>query len=159
FHRGRDRCRRCRARAKRQRDGESRAPSDFAFNLDLSTHGLNKTRHDGETKPGALYMSTRFAVQAFKLAEDAFGLVYRNAGSRVTHLQNEVEALSRGLGFGRNGDIALLCKLHRIADDVEQDLLNAVRIALEPDARRERQHSAEAQTLVTRPSRHHVANG
>src|SRR2546421_395042 len=103
---------------------ERASAADFALDPDASAHEFDQTRANGQPKPGAAIFSGGGAVSLRKRLENEFLLFFRNAAARVCDAPMHHDRFP-GLRF----QLCLhtygtsVCELDRIANQIQQDLL------------------------------------
>ena len=113
-----------------QRDAEHRADARFAPHLHVTIHQLREPPHDRETKAAAAEPARGRAVGLGEWLEQSRPFVCTDADSGIGHLQRHVvPALANRRRRRADMDAAALRKLHRIAEQIEQDLAHPHRVA------------------------------
>src|SRR5919108_784815 len=102
-----------------QHEVEHAPPSRLAVQGDLAPHHPRESPADGETQPGAGCRSLRLS----EVLEDGFVLLARDARTGVAYGDLELRVAGP---FRLHVDFALLRELHRIAEEVDQDLTDAL---------------------------------
>ena len=115
-------------------DDEGRADAGFALDLDVALHGLGQTAHDGEAETGAAEAARGRAVGLHEGLEQALALFGGEADAAVgdADAQPDIVAAVIGQALQREPDRARFGELDGVAQQVEQDLLQAQRIADHP---------------------------
>ena len=113
-----------------QRDGEGGSTAQLALNLYFASVKLHQTSRDREAQSRSAELAADAAVGLRELIENIEQLVRRNARSAILHrdLKQELAGVNERSAHPYVHR-SMLGKLHRIADQVGDDLADAQRIA------------------------------
>jgi hypothetical protein len=128
---------------------ELTADPGLALEPETAAHHLDELRRDGETEAGAAVSARRRRVGLDERPEDLPPLVLGHADARVSHRAAEQHVVVAPLGNGDlDAHLALVGELDRVADQVEQDLTEASRIAGERRRHVRRDAARQLQPLL-----------
>ena len=136
--------RRGRRLAETNGDDEGGTPARLAHQLDATLHGLGETAHDGEAEAGAAEAARGRAVGLHEGLEQAALLLVVEADAGVGDPDAERLAACR---LERQPHRAGLGELDGVAQEIEQDLLQAQRIAAHAFGHAGRDIGGELQAL------------
>ena len=135
---------------QRHADPEGAALPWRALDTDLPAHERRQALADREPEPGSAVLLRHRAVGLLESLEDAqlFGGIDPDA--LIDHLQAQVNHPAlRGNLAGAHDDVAGIGELHRVGEEIDQDLGEADRIAGKRTGQHRVDLAAQAQTLVT----------
>ena len=110
--------------AQRDRHGEGRPFSLFAFHFDMAVHQLHDAFRDGHTKAGAAVFACGGGILLAERVEEVRQklLAHADAGIPENELQHSLTAEALSL-FDQKGDFsALRRELHRVAQNIDHHL-------------------------------------
>src|SRR5439155_12377418 len=115
---------------ERQLEAERAAEADRALHADTAGHRLDQLLRDGRPEPGAAE-AARGGLVCLREALEDFGLRFgRDADAGVADREFQAHLLSRlALRRDVHRDATLLGELERVADQIDQDLAQVMRIA------------------------------
>src|SRR6516162_7349016 len=109
-----------------QHDAKRRAFAQYRVNRDRPALQLDHALRDCETEPGAAFLAGIRVVDLLELAKDPFLIGVGDARPSVAHGQYKLAFVQAGTDL----DFALVGEFYRIADEVEQHLRDASRVAM-----------------------------
>ena len=109
---------------------ELTANARLAFQPDLSAHHFDQLAGDGQPQAGAAVLARRGAIHLREALEDG-GLPFRrDADAGILHREAHLHLLVRLFErFGADDNLALVGEFDRVADEVDQHLPQAARVA------------------------------
>ncbi len=126
-----------------------------ALDPDLSLHVLDELLGNGQAQSGAAVESCGRAVGLGESVEDMVELFCRDANARVRHGEAQGAGLVRlGIVGDADGDFSAVGKLDGVADEVHDDLPQALGVADQFDRHIRRGGDQEFDLLFLRPERH-----
>ena len=145
---------RLRGQAEAGREVEHRSEALAALDTNLSVHQRHEVRRNRESKPRAAVLSRRRSVRLLERFENRVLLVDRNADAGVSHLTAQFDAgLGAPLLFDFQHDLARWRELNRVADQIDEHLAEATRIADEAVGDAWRHPPEQLQPLLVSPER------
>ena len=119
-----------------KRDCKHRAFSVFALNSDIAAHHARHLAPDCKAKPRADKRAVGFCIHLLVLRENLFKILRADSAAGILDRNNHPHhILARMFPSPIQTDITGLRKLLRIAQKIEQDLLDALVIPKQPDRR------------------------
>ena len=113
-------------RGQRERHADRRAFPEAAGKLHFAAHEVDQLAHDGEAEPGAAEAPHDGAFGLFETVEGAGDLFLCHADAGVRHLDRDGAV---GFGGDDHPDVAVIGELDRVAEQVVEDLRQAMGIA------------------------------
>ena len=126
---------------------EAAALADRAVDADLAAHGLDQAAADGQAQARAAFHAVGGAMHLRKAAEQAGLTLLGNAAAAVDDVDAETTCFRPASGDTHLADGG---KLHRVAQQVQQDLANPVRVDPGPGRQRVSKGYDQADALVGR---------
>lgn len=115
---------------QRQPEAKARPLSDLTVDPDRTLHPLDQPLSDGKPKPCTLKLAVRLAFHLVELAKDEIEVLRRNADAGIFDRHMQLLTTRRVLQpHHPHQNVPLVGKLHRIADQIGQDLPQPSRIA------------------------------
>ncbi len=134
-----------------QPDGENEgaAHAGLALQPDLAAHQLHQAPADGQPETGAAVFAGGGHVRLGERLEQLAGLLLGHADAGVAHGELQLHLVA-GLfeQFDLEPDLALLGELHRVVDQVGEDLAEAERVAAQVLGDRGRHVGEELQAFL-----------
>ena len=142
---------------ERHLEPEGRARPRPALDADLAVHECDELTADRQTQSGAAKAPGDRAVGLRELLEQPRAHLFRHADPGILHFEAHAPWPTGAAGLARHGrlhrDAALFRELDGVADEIDQDLPQARRVAAEMAARRAIDEGAEVEALLARLGR------
>jgi len=132
-------------------EAETRPLPRLAFHPHGAAHQIDKLARDGETKPGALELTVRFAFDLAELPEDRIEMLRRDADPAILDADMQLEpALAAFDPDDAGKDVTGLGELDRIAEKIGEDLPHPAPVADEAGRQEEVEIGEDRDALFLR---------
>ena len=135
-------------------DGEverdARRVARIALHPHRAAHQLGEALADGKTEAGAAVLAGRRRIELAELLEQLVSTVGRDADAGVAYGEMQLAFVVAGAGFERQHHLAGFGELHRVAQQVHEDLTQTGHVTLHADGHGGIDEERQLQTLSGR---------